>query len=77
MVVTGPFHYLRFHQIHDVPLCDLVSFEHLTGMEEVEDESDVHHYNVVFGSLTESALDPNESRARITAVAIGAWAGRP
>jgi transcriptional regulator with XRE-family HTH domain len=69
LVATGPFNYLRFRQIHDVPLTDTVSFEHLNGMEDVADESDVHQYYVVFRSLTETALDPDESRTLITEVA--------
>jgi len=73
LVGTGSFNYLRFRQIHAVSLNDFVSFEHLTGMDEVADESDVHQYKVVFESLLSNALQPDETRARITAVAGEVW----
>lgn len=74
LVGTGSFNYLRFRQLHAVPLDDFVAFEHLTGMDEVEDESDVHQYKAVFESLTSNALCSDETRARITAVANETWA---
>lgn len=73
LVGTGSFNYLRFRQIHAVPLNDFVAFEHLTGMDEVEAESDVHQYKVVFESLMDNALRSDESRALITAVANEVW----
>ena len=74
LVGTGAFNYLRFRQIHDVPLNDFVVFEHLTGMDEVEDENDVHQYKLVFETLMNDSLGCEESRALITAVANEAWA---
>jgi hypothetical protein len=62
-VATGPFNYLRFPQVHDVPLGDIVWFENLAGMDDIDDESDVNLYYVVFRSLAESARDPIGSRA--------------
>ena len=73
LVGTGSFNYLRFRQIHTVSLNDFVAFEHLMGMDEVEDESDVHQYKVVFESLMNNALRSDEARARITAVANEVW----
>jgi transcriptional regulator with XRE-family HTH domain len=69
LVGTGAFNYLGFRQIHDVPLNDFVVFEHLTGMDEVEDEDDVHQYRLVFETLMNDSLGSEESRALITAVA--------
>ncbi len=74
LVSTGAFNYLRFRQIHDVPLNDFVVFDHLTGMDEVEDENDVHQYKLVFETLMNDSLGREESRALITAVANEAWA---
>jgi transcriptional regulator with XRE-family HTH domain len=71
---TGAFNYLGFRQIHDVPLNDFVVFEHLTGMDEVEDENDVHQYRLVFETLMNDSLGSEESRALITVVANEAWA---
>jgi transcriptional regulator with XRE-family HTH domain len=73
LVGTGSFNYMRFRQIHAVHLNDFVAFDHLTGMDEVEDESDVHHYKVVFESLMENALQPDEARTLINAVANEVW----
>jgi hypothetical protein len=73
MVATGPFNYLRFRQLHEVPLGDIVMYENLTGMDDIEDEGDVHQYKVAFESLTSGALDPEQSRALITAVADQVW----
>jgi transcriptional regulator with XRE-family HTH domain len=73
MVATGPFNYLKFRQLHEVPLGDIVVFENLTGMDDVDAESDVHQYKVVFESLTASALDPDRSRALIAALAAELW----
>ena len=72
--VSGSFNCLRFRQVHDVPLNDMVAFDHLTGMENIEDESEVHQYRVVLESLIASAFDPNSSRALIIAIADGVWA---
>ena len=74
LVGTGAFNYLRFRQIHDVPLNDFVVFEHLIGMDEVEDENDVHQYKLVFESLMNNALRIGRTRARITVIANEAWA---
>ena len=73
MVATGPFNYLKFRQLHEVPLGDIVMYENLTGMDDIEDEGDVHQYKVAFESLTSGALDPEQSRALITAVADQVW----
>jgi Domain of unknown function (DUF5753) len=73
MVATGPFSYLKFPQLHEVPLGDIAVFENLTGMDDVDAESDVHQYKVVFESLNASALDPDRSRALITALADELW----
>jgi hypothetical protein len=42
-------------------------------MDDIEDEGDVHQYKVAFESLTSGALDPEQSRALITAVADQVW----
>jgi hypothetical protein len=73
MVATGPFSYLKFRQLHEVPLGDIVVFENLTGMDDVDAENDVHQYKVVFDSLIASALDPQRSSAVIAVLADGLW----
>jgi transcriptional regulator with XRE-family HTH domain len=41
-VTTGAFTYVKFPQLHDVPLSDIVTFEHLTGTDQVEDLRERH-----------------------------------
>jgi len=77
LLATGSFYYLRFRQLHDVPLNDMVSFDHLTGVENIEGESELHQYYVVLESLIENALDRESSRAPIVAISnegLG-WSG--
>ena len=73
LVGTGSFNYLRFRQIHSVSLNDYVVFEHLTGMDEAEDENDINQYKVVFESLMNSALRADGARALINAVVNRMW----
>jgi transcriptional regulator with XRE-family HTH domain len=74
LVVTGAFNYLRFHQIHDVPLNDMVALEKLTETEYVEAEEDSHQYLVAFESLMSNALSTEETRALIVSTASRLWA---
>ncbi len=74
LLATGSFNYLKFRQLHHVPLDDIVWFDHLTGMENVDSEIDVHQYKVVLDSLTESSLDQESSRSLIVAIANEVWA---
>lgn len=75
--VAGAFVYLKSPQIHQVPLQDIVFFDHLAGMEMVDNEGDVHQYSVIFNSLARNALSPHKSRSRIVAAANGEWRSQP
>ena len=70
---AGTFVYLKFPQIHRVPLQDTVFYDHLTGMEMLDDEGDVHQYSVIFKSLTRNALSLSKTRSHIVAAADGQW----
>lgn len=74
LVATGAFHYLRFRQIHDIPLDDMVAVEKLTEMEYVETEEDSNQYRRAFESLLSSALSATETRELLTTVAGRQWA---
>ena len=74
LVTTGAFDYLRFRQIHDIPLDDMVAVEKLTEQEYVETEEDSNQYRVAFGSLLSSALSAEETRKMLTSVASRLWA---
>ena len=75
LVATGAFNYLRFRQIHDIPLDDIVTVEKLTEMEYVETEEDSNQYRVAFGSLLSSAHSIEETRELLTGAASRLWAG--
>jgi transcriptional regulator with XRE-family HTH domain len=72
-VVTGAFTYVKFPQLHDVPLSDIVTFEHLTGTAQVEDQDETYRYGVAFRVLEESSLSFDESREELARVAIAEW----
>lgn len=73
LVGTGAFNYLQFRPIHHVSLNDYVVFEHLAGMDEAEDESEINQYQVVFESLMNDALRSDEARALINAAVNRMW----
>jgi transcriptional regulator with XRE-family HTH domain len=74
LVLTGAFTYIRFPRIHEVPLPDAATFEHLAGTEYVEAEETVNQYYVAFQSLEESSLPPDASRDHIAAISRDTWA---
>ena len=72
-LATGAFTYMQFPQVHDVPMHDLVSVEHLDGSYHLEAESETYRYRVAFEHLHRYALDPARSRDLIAAVARELW----
>lgn len=70
---TGAFSYMQFPQVHDVPLRDIVSVEHLTGSYYLEDEEQTFRYRVTFEGLLEKSLDPSESRDLISRTVGELW----
>jgi transcriptional regulator with XRE-family HTH domain len=72
-VATGAFTYVKFPQLHDVPLNDIVTFEHLIGTDQFEDQDETYKYSVVFRALENSALDLNQSREKMTSIAAQEW----
>jgi transcriptional regulator with XRE-family HTH domain len=72
-VTTGAFTYVKFPQLHDVPLNDIATFEHLTGTDQFEDQDDTYKYSVAFRALQENSLDPDESREKLNRVANEVW----
>ena len=64
---------MQFPQVHDVPLRDIVSVEHLTGSVNLEDEEQTFRFRVTFEGLLEKSLDPSESRDLIIQTADELW----
>ena len=73
-LATGAFSYMQFPQVHDVPLHDIVSIEHLEGTDDLEDEDQTYMYRVAFEYLKAGAFDPERSRSLISATAADIWA---
>ena len=72
-VVTGAFTYVKFPQLHDVPLSDIVTFEHLTGTDQVENQDETFKYSVTFRALEENSLNLDKSREELIRIATEEW----
>jgi transcriptional regulator with XRE-family HTH domain len=72
-VTTGAFTYVKFPQLHEVPLNDIVTFEHLTGTDHFEAQEDTYKYSVVFRTLEKGSLDLDQSREELARVAAEEW----
>ena len=72
-VTTGAFIYMQFTQVHDVPLHDLVTVEHITATYYLEDEEQTFRYQMAFERLTADSLGPAESKDAILAAAHETW----
>lgn len=70
---TGAFSYMQFPQVHDVPLHDIVSVEHLESTYDLEDEEQTYKYRVAFEYLKGRAYSPDRSRSLIFAAAAELW----
>lgn len=68
-IATGPFSIMKFSQIFDLALHDLVVVEQLTGSYYLEDEEETHKYGVTYQHLIKNALDHDASRAAIAKAA--------
>ena len=72
-VAPGPFSYMRFLQVHAIPLHDIVTVEHLTGSYYLEDEEQTFLYRVSFEWLAENSLTPEQTSDLITEAVRGTW----
>jgi transcriptional regulator with XRE-family HTH domain len=73
LIATGAFSYLRFAQVHAVPLLDIVAVEHLTGNYYLEDEQQTFRYRLTFEALMAQAADAQRSRDLISDAARDRW----
>jgi transcriptional regulator with XRE-family HTH domain len=70
---TGSFSYLRFTQVHDVPLSDIVNVEQLTRNYDLDQEEETLHYQIVFERLRQLSADPGKSLEIITDTRRELW----
>jgi transcriptional regulator with XRE-family HTH domain len=74
-VVTESFVIFRFGPDNDAMLQDVVSSEHLRNAFSVEGERETYLHRIAFKTLTDSALDPAESKGLIADAAESYWSG--
>jgi transcriptional regulator with XRE-family HTH domain len=65
-IAAGPFSVMKFSQVFEIKLHDLVVIEQLTGNYYLEDEDETYKYHVAFQRLMANALDATKSRDFIT-----------
>lgn len=70
-VTTGAFSYMQFPQVHEVPLRDGVTVEHLTGSYYLEHEDQTFRYRITFDWLMSHSVSLQESTSIITRAAAG------
>jgi transcriptional regulator with XRE-family HTH domain len=70
---TGAFYYLKFAQVHEVPLHDIVTVDHLMGNFYLEGDEDTNKFRVTFEHLIASSYDPALSRDLIRRTAQQVW----
>ena len=73
LIGTGAFIYMKFPQVHDIPLNDLVMVEHLAGSHYIEEEDEAYQYQRTFEALEERSLSPRDSLNLIVKVAHETW----
>jgi transcriptional regulator with XRE-family HTH domain len=73
LIGTGAFIYMKFAQVHDIPLHDIVTVEHLAGSWYIEEEQDTYQYLKTFEALIETSLVPQDSQNLISRIAQETW----
>lgn len=72
-VLTGAFTYIKFPRLHEAPLPDVATYEHLVGTGYSETEDDANKYYVAFRALEERSLGSDQSRDLITNTIRELW----
>jgi transcriptional regulator with XRE-family HTH domain len=67
------FAYLQFGRLHDMPLADIVTVEHLSSSYYFEEEIDTNRYRLIFRALETASLDYGETRELLGNVAREHW----
>jgi transcriptional regulator with XRE-family HTH domain len=73
-VTQGAFTYMRFPQLHETALNDLVTYEYLTGTGQFDSQDETYEYSVAFERLAAIALAPGQSRTEMARIARETWA---
>ena len=70
---TGSFVYLKFPQVYDVRLDDIVVLEQLTNSFVVHQNSEVYQYELAFEALSARSLQPARSRDAVSKAIRDVW----
>ena len=72
-VVAGAFTYIKFPQVHEIPLNDVVTYEYFSGTGQLDTQDDTYEYSVAFKALQDVSLTPVQSRKELAKVAREVW----
>lgn len=72
-VVAGAFTYLKFAQLHDIPLNDVVTYEYFSDTGQLDAPDQTYEYYVAFKALEEKSLTPDQSRRELARAARDVW----
>jgi transcriptional regulator with XRE-family HTH domain len=72
-LTTGAFSYMKFPQVHEVPMHDIVSVEHLEGSYYLEEEEQTYSYLVAFEYAQKRALSAAGSQDHIVEINKQVW----
>ena len=72
-VTAGAFTYIKFPQLHEIPLNDVVTYEYFSGTGQIDTQDDTYEYHVAFKKLQGISLTPDQSREELARVAREVW----
>lgn len=72
-VVLGAFTYIKYPQLHEIPLNDTVTYEYFSSTSQLDSQDETYEYSVAFKALEENALTPDQSRRELARVARDVW----
>jgi transcriptional regulator with XRE-family HTH domain len=72
-VVVGAFTYIKYPQLHEIPLNDTVTYEYFSSIGQLDSQDETYEYSVAFKALEENSLTPGQSREELARVAREVW----
>jgi transcriptional regulator with XRE-family HTH domain len=73
LVVVGAFTYIKYPQLHEAPLNDIVTYEYFSSTGQLDSQDETYEYSVAFKALEENSLTPDQSRNVLARVAREVW----
>jgi hypothetical protein len=72
-VVAGAFTYIKYPQLHEIPLNDTVTYEYFSSTGQLDSQDETYEYSVAFKALEKNSLTPGQSREELARVAREVW----